>query len=66
MSPRLPAPMAAGPSGPAMTVSTTPIATLARSAVTMGAARANMGRNSRRKSENNRAMKDYALGWAWS
>src|SRR2546423_493527 len=49
MLPRLPAPTAAAPSGPAMMVSTTPIAIQPSSARARGVASAIMGRNSRRR-----------------
>src|SRR4051812_31236743 len=49
MLPRMPAPTAAGPRGPAMTGSTIPIAIQPTSASASGTARRSMGRNSRRK-----------------
>src|SRR5215831_300922 len=47
MLPRVPAPTATAPSGPAIRVSTIPIAIQPSSAIASGAASASMGRNSR-------------------
>ena len=49
--PRPTAPMASGPRGPTMSVSTMPMVIQPSSAITTGAASANIGRNSSRRSE---------------
>ena len=56
--PRPTAPIASGPSGPTMSVSTMPMVIQPSSATTTGAASANIGRNSARRSESRRRKRE--------